>query len=287
MLYRNLRMKKPSTVIVASSHVSAGAVGGRVSGFVLESLGFRVVAVPTVLLSWHPGVGPSTRVVPDQFADVLADLADAPWLGDVAAVLSGYLGEPDQAAAVASLVGAVRLANPDTVYVCDPVIGDIGGLYVPAATAHAIRERLVPLADVITPNVAELAWLSSRASGPTDIGAARTAATALGVRETVVTSLSAGTGRTGAAVFSAPESRIASHPELPGETRGAGDLFAARYLAARLAGDDTPVALRCAAAATFAFVTAAQASDDGALPLAGNAALLSGGLEDVALAEPR
>lgn len=283
MLYRNLHMKKPSTVIVASSHVAAGAVGGRVSAFVLESLGFRVVAVPTVLLSWHPGIGPSTRVVPDRFADVRADLARAPWLTEVAAVLSGYLGEANQAGAVASLVDAVRAANPDAVYVCDPVIGDTGGLYVPAATADAIRERLVPVADVITPNVAELAWLSSRGSGPLDIGQARTAAAALGVRETVVTSLSTGTGRTGAAVFSGHESWIAGHSALPGETRGAGDLFAARYLAARLAGDDMPAALRCAAAATFAFVTAAQATDDDALPLAGNAALLSAGLEDIAL----
>lgn len=279
-------MTNAHTVIVLNSFVAAGAVGGRVSAFVLESLGFRVVAVPTVLLSWHPGVGPATRVVPDRFESVLADLAGAPWLGEVVAVLSGYLGAAGQADPVAGLVDAVQAANPAAVFLCDPVIGDRGGLYVPEATAAAIRDRLAPRADVVTPNTAELSWLADGRVAPLDIAGAKGAADALGISETVVTSLPAGTGRIGAAVFGPEGTWRVCHPALVGETKGAGDLFAARYLASRLDGSGPGAALRVAAAAAHAFVQAAHGTCDGALPLAGNAGLLAANVSQVVLERP-
>ncbi len=51
-----------------------------------------------------------------------------------------------------------RAAGPAVL--CDPVIGDHGGLYVPEAVATAIRDRLMPLATLATPNRFELAWLT-------------------------------------------------------------------------------------------------------------------------------
>src|SRR5690606_8910206 len=96
-------------VIVVSSHVARGAIGNRAAVFALESLGFPVWAVPTVVLPWHPGHGPATRIVPEpeQFSGLMGDLAAAPWLGEVGAVLSGYLGDASQAEAIAALVRAV------------------------------------------------------------------------------------------------------------------------------------------------------------------------------------
>ena len=58
---------KPS-VIVISSHVARGSVGNRSAVFALERLGFTVIAVPTVLLPFHPGHGPGTRIVSDDAA---------------------------------------------------------------------------------------------------------------------------------------------------------------------------------------------------------------------------
>ncbi len=83
----------PRAVIVVSSHVARGSVGNRAAVFALETLGFPVWAVPTVILPWHPGHGRATRIVPpaEQFSALMADLARAPWLGEVGAVLSGYL----------------------------------------------------------------------------------------------------------------------------------------------------------------------------------------------------
>ena len=170
----------PRAVIVVSSHVARGSVGNRAAVFALETLGFPVWAVPTVILPWHPGHSRATRIVPppEQFAALMGDLESSPWLGEVTAVLSGYLGEARQADAVASLVRSVRARNPGATYVCDPVIGDAEGLYVPQATAEAIRDVLMPLADVATPNVHELAWLTGRPPG--------------GITETVETAANAG-----------------------------------------------------------------------------------------------
>ena len=42
----------------------------------------------------------------------------------------------------------------------DPVLGDAGRLYVAQETAEAIRDRLIPLADIATPNLFELGWLT-------------------------------------------------------------------------------------------------------------------------------
>ncbi len=76
----------PRAVIVISSHVVRGSVGNRAAVFALETLGFPVWAVPTVILPWHPGHGRATRIVPplDQFKAMMADLERAPWLGEVA-----------------------------------------------------------------------------------------------------------------------------------------------------------------------------------------------------------
>jgi hypothetical protein len=149
-------------VIVISSHVVRGAVGNRAAVFALESLGFPVWAVPTVTLPWHPGHGRATRLVPDasEFAALINDLAHAPWLGEVGAIMTGYLGSSSQAAPIAALVRALKTLNPDAIYLCDPVIGDASGLYVPETTAAAIRDHLMPLADIATPNRFELGWLT-------------------------------------------------------------------------------------------------------------------------------
>ena len=157
-------VETPRAVIVISSHVARGSVGNRAAVFALETLGHPVWAVPTVLLPWHPGHGPATRIVPEpeQFSAFMMDLERAPWLGEVAAVLSGYLGDAGQAVHVAVLVEVVKAKNPNAIYVCDPVMGDAGGLYVAEAVAEAMRDLLMPIADIATPNRYELEWMSGQ-----------------------------------------------------------------------------------------------------------------------------
>jgi pyridoxine kinase len=175
-------------VIVISSHVVRGSVGNRAAVFALETLGHQVWALPTVVLPWHPGHGRSTRLTfaEADFEAAIDDLIRAPWIGEVKAVLSGYFGNAAQARSVAKLVASLRERNPELLYVCDPVMGDLGGLYVPEATAEAIRDHLIPLASLATPNRYELAWLSGAALD--DNNAVMEAALSLGPSRMLVTS---------------------------------------------------------------------------------------------------
>jgi pyridoxine kinase len=245
-------------VVVVSSHVVRGSVGNRAAVFALERLGFPVWAVPTVTLPWHPGHGPSTRIVPpeDAFAAFMADLERAPWLGEIAGVLSGYLGDAAQAGPVASLVEAVKARNPAALYLCDPVIGDAGGLYVPEATARAIRDRLLPLADIATPNRHELQWLTG---GPLDDNRAVIgAATRLGPERVLVTSAHAMmTGSIGNVLLTPREAFLAEHRTIARPPNGPGDLTGAMFLARRLAGDNDEKALLTTTAAVFEVIARA------------------------------
>ena len=83
----------------------------------------------------------------------------------VAGMLSGYLASAGQAEAVAGAVRTVKAARPDAIYLCDPVIGDEDRLYVGEALAAAIRDKLLPLADIATPNAFECAWLAGDQRG--------------------------------------------------------------------------------------------------------------------------
>lgn len=242
-------------ILVITSQVVRGAVGGRPSVFALERLGFPVWFLPTVLLPWQPEQGIGHREVPDDasFAALAANIAGADTLANVGAVISGYLGSPGQADEVARLVAAVRKANPDALYLCDPVIGDQSGLYVPEATAGAIRDRLLPLADVATPNLFELEWMTGGRleSEAQAIAAAR----ALGPARVLVTSSPALRRNSVANLLVTARGAIAAeHGLVPDAPKGTGDLIAALLTANLLAGLDDETALKRAAASVFELV---------------------------------
>jgi pyridoxine kinase len=266
----------PRAVIVISSHVARGSVGNRAAVFALEALGFPVWAVPTVILPWHPGHGKGERIVPapEQFARLLADLARSKWLSEVAAVLSGYLGDAGQAEAVASLVGAVKAANPDARYLCDPVIGDAGGLYVADGTAAAIRDRLVPIADIATPNRHELEWIAG--SPLPSIRDIVSVARDLAPPTLLVTSAPSMMRKsTGNLLLTAARAWLAEHPLTEGAPNGAGDLTAALFLARLLGGESDDRALETTTASVFEVLTRAARRGADELMLETYAASLS------------
>jgi pyridoxine kinase len=261
---------------VISSHVARGSVGNRASVFALEYLGHPVWAVPTVILPWHPGHGRATRIVPppDQFASLMRDLGEARWLGEVGGVLTGYLGDAAQAEAAAALVRAVKAGNPDAIYLCDPIFGDAGDLYVPEAVALAIRDRLLPLADIATPNRFELEWLSGARLD--DLGATVAAARDAGPGTMLVTSaptmLAGGIGNL---LVTRSEVSLAEHLMVDKPPKGLGDLTAALFLARLLAGQPAAIALQSSTASVYEVLsrTAKRGGDE--LQLETDAASLS------------
>ena len=263
-------------VIVISSHVVRGSVGNRAAVFALETLGYPVWALPTVILPWHPGHGPSTRVqIPEsEFDAVIDDLIRAPWVGEVKAVLSGYLGGLGQAAAVARLVQALRQRTPDLFYACDPVIGDAGGLYVPEATAHAIRDHLLPLASLATPNRFELSWLCG---ADLDSNAAiLEAALSLGPPRMLVTSaIPMIAGSTGNLYLSGNHALLAEHRLIENTPNGTGDLLSALFLARLLEGLKEERALQLATAGVFEVIARSRKRGSDELTLEQDASSLS------------
>ncbi len=256
------------SVIVISSHVVRGSVGNRAAVFAFETLGFDVWAVPTVILPWHPGHGPAEKIVPEpeQFGHLLGELAHAPWLPEVGAILTGYLGDKSQAAHVAMLVAALRKLNPDALYLCDPVIGDIGGLYVPEWTAQAIRDTLLPLANIATPNRYELEWLSGETlDSPRHI---EEIARSLVPETVLVTSVSGiMPNQTGNMLIENSKTLTATHEIVPDPPNGPGDLTSALFLAGILTGACPKAALQHTTSAVLDMLKAARDSNADELQL--------------------
>ena len=149
-------------VLSVTSHVCFGHVGAQASVLPLQRLGHDVCLVPTVLLSNHPGYGglgggPVKLVRLD---DLMQNLIERGLLAQCGAAHSGYLGQPGTAAIARRGIDGLRAARPEAPYLCDPVFGDNGRLYVPEGVVDDIRTQLLPVADIATPNAFELSVLS-------------------------------------------------------------------------------------------------------------------------------
>ncbi|WP_425073141.1 bifunctional hydroxymethylpyrimidine kinase/phosphomethylpyrimidine kinase [Sagittula sp. S175] len=153
-------------VLILSSFVACGHVGLSAGQPVLQALGHAVTGLPTILLSNHPGFSAvaGEHVPVPHLQRMLEALAGNGWLQRYDAVLTGYLPSAGHVQFAAGMIDRIRAFRPDTRIVVDPVLGDTPkGLYMPNEAAEAIRDRLMPLADVLTPNAFELDWLDGAA----------------------------------------------------------------------------------------------------------------------------
>ncbi len=218
-------------LLILSSMVAHGHVGLSAAGPALALLGHSVTALPTVLLSNHPG-WPSVagaRVDPDQIRAMIDALEANGWLPSHDAVLVGYLPTTDHVAVAGELIDRVRgLPAPPRV-ILDPVLGDAPkGLYLPEEVATGLRDSLVPRADVVTPNLFELCWLTGRPVQTLD--QTRTAAADFLSRndlaEVHVTSAPAGPETTGVLHVAEGDARLYPTALRKGVPHGVGDVYA-------------------------------------------------------------
>jgi pyridoxal kinase len=230
------------SAIILSSLVAGSRVGGGVSAAVLTRAGFTPEHVPTVIFGRHPGLGaPGGGAVPDPvFSGALEGLLAHGAHIRAHAILTGYFASAEQVRAASAFIQTAKVANPDLFVLVDPICGDgvadgtAGGLYVKRETAEAIAARLIPLADLITPNAFELAFLTGRPV--TDASSAEAAARTL-ARPVLVTSVPDGPGRLRVMMTDAGASCSASVDRLEGVPHGTGDLLAALALVAHLRGE--------------------------------------------------
>ncbi len=256
-------------ILAISSQVVFGHVGNSAARFVLERLGHDVWAIPTTLLSHHPGHGkPAGRATPvDEIAAIVDSLAERCWLENLDAVMTGYFASAQQVEAAARAIGTIRAAKPDLPVLCDPIMGDDGAIYVADGVPEALRDALVPLATMLTPNTFELAWLNGedwRDVSEANIG---DMTGRLKADEVVVTSV--GTGDPGriAVVGTSPGAKPhrVEHTRYENPPRGTGDVLAAGYLARRLDGKPPREALYGTTGAVAALIR--RAVEDGAIEL--------------------
>ena len=167
-------------ILSIQSWVSYGHVGNASATFPLQRMGAEVWAINTVQFSNHTGYGSWTGEVftGAQIGALVDGIAARGVLPRCDAVLSGYLGDPTVGEAILTAAVRVRAANPAALWCCDPVIGDVGrGVYVRPMIPEFLRDRAVPLADILTPNQFELEWLTGRTV--TTLDSARAAVAAL------------------------------------------------------------------------------------------------------------
>jgi pyridoxine kinase len=247
------------SVISIQSQVAYGHVGNSAAVFPMQMHGIDVIAVPTTLLSNRPGYATIRGRVLDAplVADLLLGIEERGAVDSCKMILSGYLGSPEIAAVVADFVARARARNPTLLYCCDPVLGDRDrGLFVQADIPPLVRDRLCPLADLITPNHFEFEWLcGTKATTTGQVIAQAQALLARGPSTIVVTSAELADTPDGEIETLAIERSRAWRvrtPKLPISPSGTGDLFAALLVAARVRGSNTPDALGHAASAIFA-----------------------------------
>lgn len=223
-------------ILAISSQVARGHVGLSAIQPALQRLGHDVIALPTVLLSNHPGHPrfAGERVAPELLARMLDALDANGWLADIDGILTGYLPSAEHVTFAADAVRRAQARSPLALYLCDPILGDDPkGIYVAPEAAEAVRDRLLPLADIATPNRFELEWLTG--AQVSDVASAIAAARKLGVAAVIATSIPDGEQALHTLAVSKSVARSVRVQRLSQVPNGTGDLLAALYLSAALA----------------------------------------------------
>ena len=150
-------------ILSIQSHVAYGHVGNSAAVFPLQRLGHEVWPVLTVNFSNHTGYGAwrGPLIAPADVTDVITGIEERGAFTACDAVLSGYQGSPAIAEVIVDAVRRVKEANPEATYTCDPVMGNAkSGCFVNPEIPPVIREKVVPVADILTPNQFELGFMT-------------------------------------------------------------------------------------------------------------------------------
>lgn len=231
-------MSESPRVLSIQSHVVSGYVGNKSATFPLQLLGFEVDAINSVQFSNHTGYKKvAGQVLTEKDLDDLAGGLQANNLDSYTHLLTGYIGAESFLKRICALVKHLKSVNPGLTYVCDPVMGDNGRMYVPEDLLPVYKEHIIPLADIITPNQYEVELLTDmKINCVEDAWKAVDLLHSKGCKIVVVSSTELGTDTSMLALASKKHSSgnekvIITIPKLPGSYTGTGDLFAALFLA--------------------------------------------------------
>ncbi|AZS43796.1 pyridoxal kinase PdxY [Microbacterium oleivorans] len=225
-------------ILSIQSAVAYGHVGNSAAVFPLQRIGVEVYPVYTVNFSNHTGYGAwrGPLISPQDVADVITGIEERGAFGEIDAVLSGYQGGEGIGDVILDAVSRVKAANPSAIYACDPVMGNAkSGCFVAPAIPILLRERVVPAADLITPNQFELGFLTG--TEPTDLQSTLDsvdAARSTGPSTVLVTSVERPDRPEGTIEMLAVTDGgawIVQTPHIPMKANGSGDVTAALFTA--------------------------------------------------------
>ena len=251
-------MTPVTTILSIQSSVAYGHVGNSAATFPLMRMGVEVYPVLTVHFSNHTGYGEwrGPLLPADDVRAVIQGVEERGAFPEVEAVLSGYQGGEDIGGVILEAVERVKAANPAAIYACDPVMGNAkSGCFVHPAIPVLLRERVVPRADLITPNQFELGYLTDTDPHTLEetiasVEAART----MGPSTVLVTSVlrpDAPDETVEMIAVHGDTAWIVQTPLLPMKANGSGDVTAALFTAHLLATSDPKVALERTASSVF------------------------------------
>lgn len=245
-------------ILSIQSAVAYGHVGNSAAVFPLQRIGVEVFPVHTVNFSNHTGYGAwrGPMVAPENVREVIIGVEERGVLPQVDAVLSGYQGGEGIADVIIDAVRRVKAANPDAVYACDPVMGNArSGCFVVPAIPALLRDRVVPVADIITPNQFELGYLTGTEPDTLDSTlAAIDAVMAMGPSTVLVTSVERPDREEGTIEMIAADRTgawLVATPRLPLKANGSGDVTAALFTAHCVGTGDARTALERTVSSVF------------------------------------
>lgn len=153
-------MTSAPRVLSVQSHVVHGYVGNRAAVFPLQLLGFEVDVINSVQFSCHTGypVLAGQRVSGDDLRALVQGLSQNEAL-DHSFLLTGYIGAVSFLQEILTLR---QMLPKDCCYVCDPVMGDNGHLYVPEELVAVYRSDVLQHVSILTPNQFEAELLTER-----------------------------------------------------------------------------------------------------------------------------
>ncbi|MDO4785213.1 MAG: pyridoxal kinase PdxY [Propionibacteriaceae bacterium] len=261
-----------STVLSIQSHVAFGHAGNSSAVFPMQRLGVDVWPVLTVNFSNNSSYG-SMRgplIAPQDVADVVKGIDEREVLPQVDAVLSGYQGAAEMGAVILDSVALVKRRNPHAIYCADPVMGDVGrGFYARPGIPEFMRDHVTPAADIMSPNLFELEFLTGRTtSSMAEVVAAAQQLRAMGPRVVLVTSVTGNDVPDDVLRMIAVSDHGVWQVETPLLQRaftGSGDLTTAVFLAHWLATKD--LAHTLAATASIVYSVLEQTTREGSREL--------------------
>ena len=223
-------------ILSIQSAVAFGHAGNSAAVFPMQRIGVEVLPVYTVNFSNHTGYGAWRGPVmdPKDVAEVITGVEERGAFDKLDAVLSGYQGSDGIADVIIDTVARVKAANPNALYACDPVMGNAkSGCFVAPAIPVLLRDKVVPVADIITPNQFELGFLTD--TEPHTIEetlASADKARAMGPSTILVTSVERPDREEGTIEMMVVDDAgawIVTTPHLPMKANGSGDVTAALF----------------------------------------------------------